>query len=373
MDLTSFATTYLGKETGGVLHGAGPDSMLLYDIVRSEVHTDPLIATLFWQIFMHTSSYACTLLRAGASSQSVAGVETTVVCHGEGFSPRYDLVVFDPAYGKNEPTGIPIEAPHEELVEGWKLWKHRRRSQWNKIKQSKSNKDFDEKFIKLVDNVGPGLAIEAAKNKPFGILVTRPPVIQKTSVPSPPWGVASSAGGTPTSTAGAIVRNSQGRSGVTIAMHAPTEAGVIIDPGVTNVEVNGITGTIRSMDSISDSCFVEIPQGVGVGQYRRTRGPLAGVSPRANEQVHFEGIASGSHSAKVTGWSPDIPFVLRYNQLKVLTTAVTAPGDSGAAALDGDDHILGFSFWRTGLGEDPEFSAWIWADSVYKAHGLFDL
>ncbi len=377
MDLASFATTYLGTETGGTLHGVGPASDRLYKIVRSETHTDPLIATLFWQIVIHTPSYVRTLQRAGASPESVRRAETIVVSHGEGFSPRYDLVVFDPAYGKSKPTGLPMEVPREELVEGWKRWQNRRIAQRKNFNLSNADSDSEMRFIQLVENVDAQLAIEAAKAKPFGILVTRPPVIRHTSVPSPPWGVASSAGGKPTSTAGTTARDSQGRTGVTIAFHAIRDTHATVSSAVTDVEINGITGTIQGTDWMSDSCFVEMPLVASVDQHRGKRGPLSGVSPRSSEHVQFEGITSGLRSAKVTGWNADIPFVHPDSQLKVITTAVTEPGDSGAALVNGDDHILGFSFIRTGLAVDPatelEFSAWIWADSVYKFHKLREL
>jgi len=38
--------------------------------------------------------------------------------------------------------------------------------------------------------------------------------------------------------------------------------------------------------------------------------------------------------------------------------------------MDGIDNVLGFSFFRTGFGEEVEFSAWIWAESVYEALDL---
>ena len=62
--------------------------------------------------------------------------------------------------------------------------------------------------------------------------------------------------------------------------------------------------------------------------------------------------------------------VLPNSQLKVLTRADTNPGDSGAALLDSQDQVLGFAFYRTGLGAPIEFSAWIWAETVFNAHGL---
>ena len=44
--------------------------------------------------------------------------------------------------------------------------------------------------------------------------------------------------------------------------------------------------------------------------------------------------------------------------------------DSGAALTDEDGNIIAFSFYRTSINQKTEFSAWIWADSVFKAHSL---
>jgi hypothetical protein len=75
-------------------------------------------------------------------------------------------------------------------------------------------------------------------------------------------------------------------------------------------------------------------------------------------------------SATIEGWSPDIPFVQPYNQLKVFTDDKTAQGDSGAALLDGANYILGFAFYRTGINATPAQSAWIWAESVFTSLNL---
>lgn len=72
----------------------------------------------------------------------------------------------------------------------------------------------------------------------------------------------------------------------------------------------------------------------------------------------------------VIGWSPDVPFPFPGSQLKVLTKAVTAPGDSGTALIDESNHVPGFSFFRTGFNAKMEFAAWIWAESVYDIHSL---
>jgi hypothetical protein len=103
---------------------------------------------------------------------------------------------------------------------------------------------------------------------------------------------------------------------------------------------------------------------------RGAKGPLSGMSPRVMEVVEFDGIRSGKTTTTVTGWDPTILTVESYIQNKIVTEPVTMPGDSGAALIDGDGHVLGFAFYTTGMNARPQHSAWIWAESVYRAHGL---
>src|SRR5438034_4607166 len=57
-------------------------------------------------------------------------------------------------------------------------------------------------------------------------------------------------------------------------------------------------------------------------------------------------------------------------QLKVQTPADTNSGDSGSALVDQDDRVVAFGFERTGLGEFPELTDWIWAANALSALGL---
>lgn len=52
------------------------------------------------------------------------------------------------------------------------------------------------------------------------------------------------------------------------------------------------------------------------------------------------------------------------------TQPATDIGDSGAPLLDNDGTVLGFSFSRSGIYDNPQYSNWIWADSVFQIHNL---
>jgi len=57
---------------------------------------------------------------------------------------------------------------------------------------------------------------------------------------------------------------------------------------------------------------------------------------------------------------------------KVYTSADTAPGDSGAALINADDHIVGFAYRRSRYDAATQYSSWVWAEQVYMAHRLFE-
>ena len=302
----------------------------------------------FGRLFIASQSFPNLLRRAGASILAIShaeAVEAYIVCHGQGW-PRFDLVVLDPEFPSELPVAAPVSPNAEELSVGWEKFRYRRRLTHPSFREFES------------------VAIEASAAQPYGIIIAKRPEIVFTRTPSPPWQVTPTVSGpsaASVSTAGIVAKNSVGNVAITAALHAVGLA--------SQATVDSMSGTVISQDAITDSCFIElqnppIPATGGLG------GPLSGVTPRVPEQVTFNGIASGSTTTVVTGWSPDLPYVLPYSQLKVLTKADTNPGDSVAALIDSSDHLIGFSFYRTGFGAPMEYSVWIWAESVFKAHGL---
>ena len=205
---------------------------------------------------------------------------------------------------------------------------------------------------------------EVAERERFNVLIARPPdVVPTASAPMPAWEVVPQPGEGARATVGITATDAAGRQGVTSADHA-------FDGSAVNVNVAGLAGVICSRHPVSDSCFIEVPD-LSEPPARSARGPLAGLSPREGENVSFHGVASGERATVVTGWDKGIPFEIQpWNRLRVLTAAITNPGDSGAALLNIDSDVVGFAFDRTGYASDIEYSAWIWAEFVYKAHGL---
>jgi len=305
-----------------------------------------LVATAFWQVAIRSPAFRKRLSTVKASQGAANSAERFVIPHG-GPIPRYDLIIFDPMHRKTEPVTATLEMNANDLRQGFRRL---RATNPAALRQHSWIQDA---------------AISASLSQEFGVMIVAPPPIQRTWCPTPPWCVESQSGSgwlaCSQSTAGVVARNQNNVIGVTAALHALN--------GFKTAVIKGQTCKVVSEDPISDSCFIEVPK-CQIPKMIGTAGPLRGVTPRQYAPVSFEGATSVLKHTIVTGWSPDLPNVLPYSQLKVLTKPDTNPGDSGAALIDQDDHILGFSFYRTGFGALIEFATWIWADSVFQAHGL---
>jgi hypothetical protein len=250
----------------------------------------------------------------------------------------------------SEPSSTVIDVTSEELERAW-----RGAEVGSRVAHGKYVRGTKFPAARLADVVR-----ELSGFTKFGLVVAPKPEIVLTHCPSPAWAVGAD-DAEATSSAGAAVTDAHGRTGVTVADHAVR--------GHDKVVVNGVLGTIVSSDPISDSSFVEVDVGA-IDVVRGAKGPLSGVSPRQMEVVEFDGMRSGKTATRVAGWDPTILTMESYIQNKIVTDPVTMPGDSGAALIDGEGHILGFAFYTTGLNSQPAHSGWIWAESVYRAHGL---
>jgi len=136
------------------------------------------------------------------------------------------------------------------------------------------------------------------------------------------------------------------------------------------VEIDGIKGRILSDDLVSDSCFVELDQSK-INGITDCAGPLQ-ILPDPNRSLSFEGAISGKKSTKIypLAWDNDILTPELEVQKLISTPKVTNKGDSGAGLFDENGNIIGFSFSKTKLGSQPEFSRWVWANSVFQFHNL---
>ena len=329
------------------LVSAGPRSQRLWEHIGNETATRPLIASFFWQAYTQSPEFAL-LMRLAVGQSRVRDM-----CVASSGWNQYDLIVLAEDLETDTYVLEQAQTPDAQLRAGW----DRFIGTIPRDRQSPS-------AAQLVEFAPPEIAAEAQRAQPFYVIIVRAPeTVDTVYCPTPPLSVSTVGGTAQISTVGAVAQDAAGRVGVTAALHAVAAAA----SGVT--QVGGVVGTIVSQDQMSDSCFVAVPN-LPVGGTRGTRGPLTGRLPRGLEPVDFEGVSSGHISTVVDSWSHHLPFVARHVQGLVYSKPVTAPGDSGAALVDDDGNIVGFCAFRSGFGQTPEFAAWVWADSVFKAHGL---
>jgi hypothetical protein len=211
----------------------------------------------------------------------------------------------------------------------------------------------------------PAIAQEALTAQRHFFIAIHPPRIVLTSSPAagvptiPPKAIAVGTKQKNLATAGIISTDKQGRAGVTTALHA-------LEKRRSPFFVQGIPGSIAARDSLTDSCFIQLDDSQ-VPSGNPCRGPLCGVTPRGQEPVWFEGLSSGRKETVVDGWTFELPWVGPGIQARVITPLVTQLGDSGAALVNGDGNVIGFSHSRTEFNTRSPHSIWMWAESVFSA------
>lgn len=347
MDLSELADTYLGSEPGVNLSDLGPSSVRLHEEVQNEAYTLPFIATAFWRSYIEGPAFTSALMTLRASRSAVRIRESYVVRHGNG--TRHDLLVLDPDFPASEPVAKQVKPSRVDIRDGWRrLWDH---DHWNLPWTT-----LDVRPI-------PDATDEMMRVQQFGVIIAPLPSVELTSCPTPGWPISQGDEGQPAGTVGAIVRDGEGRRGVTAALHTLRGSDTVI--------VNGRGGQVVSRHEGSDSCFIELPHMDRPRRWFGLSGPLFDVAPRIGESVRFDAIGSGRKTTTVTAWSPKVLMPQRFSQSRVFTPRVTAPGDSGAALIDSEDHILGFCLHRTAEGAVLEYSAWAWGETVLTVHDLF--
>ncbi|WP_299217429.1 hypothetical protein [uncultured Aquimarina sp.] len=336
---------------------------------NNESRTASNLATVLWHIISYCPKYTSILVNSRNYKRNPFPKKEQYIINNKG---KYNLLVFDSKFKQETPLLIPVELTRNEAKQGYIKWK----KATQKIVKSTNLKtrSTSEIYGRLANQVDENFAYDMLKNYPLDIIIaSKESQLNLTAgyTSSSPMGISLTANGKQTSTAGAIATDVNGDLGVTVSYHSIEDSQGQIPIG-KNIWVDGKKATITSVDIISDSCFatynnqnIQIPN-VIIG----LKGPLSGQSPRQYDSVDFYGLKSGSKNSIVQGWSMEIPFVQPYTQLKVITDPDTNPGDSGAALIDSDDHIIGFAFYRTGVGARVRYSTWIWADSVFKAHNI---
>jgi hypothetical protein len=366
--LPQYFDELVGDEGGKDLSAAGPDSERLGSLLDNSRLTTRLISTFLWQSYIGSSAGGLSTRAAKAlirkDSPAVVDHEASpavyIVPHGRD-QPRHDLLIFDPKIPQGKVHKGYVDVSDADLRAGWVHFRDRYDLSEASVPRWMSGFRLGEV---------PEIAAEAMAFQRHFFVAMHPPRIVWTSgdgssLPQIPTGaiaVSKKMDSKKLSTAGIISTDAEGRTGITTALHAfmDHDASVFVD---------GVPGTVRARDVITDSCFIEVdfPNPPLVNA---SNGPLTGVTPRIGDLASFVGIASEKVDTFVQGWTPELPWVLPGVQSRILTPPVTDEGDSGAALVDKDENIIGFAFYRTGYNARCPHSAWIWAESVFSALNL---
>jgi hypothetical protein len=193
------------------------------------------------------------------------------------------------------------------------------------------------------------------------VVVTRRPRMEKLCSPSPHITIRTT---TDTSSAGIFCHDSSGILGVTGCYHGTGPAG-------TPVTVGGTASHVARAEPVQDLVFIPLPDTFVVSRLCGLRGVRTSRAPSEGEPVAFEGAGTGTRAdTRVKSHDAGLFRKSKGLQLKVQTPADTNRGDSGCALVDSDDRIIGFAFERTGYGEFPELTDWIWADNALSTLNL---
>jgi hypothetical protein len=351
--LSDFADDYLGAEPGLDLAFVGPATSKVTEVIGSESHTAPLLATLVWQAFLRADG----LREAKAIPIPISDTdEILVVRHPlRGGEPRHDLLVLVHDWPEGYlPRGVPARMSRTLIEDGWE-----------RMRDALVKRTAQAPGLALLAQ-SPEALVEAGEAQAFGIILAPAPELLATSAPTPALDVRSPQDAPGYSSAGVLVRRrSDGATGVTVALHTLADAAKD-----ARVWIDDREGTVRSRDVITDSAFVELEAIDTIATDPRVQGVLRGLVPRNYEEVNFEGRGSGPSRTFVTGWTPELPLTWPDTQSRVNTEPDTVPGDSGAALLDSQGYVFGFAFRRTGYDQRPPFASWVWAESVLIAHDL---
>jgi len=392
MKIDDFANGFLGSSSGFSNIWNNPKFDNLSNILGGYEKANTLLVTTGWQTLIESPDFSKKLYprirqRNKSKFSLLDNSEKYILCLGEG---KYCLLVFDPKHTSDEPLKIDASKNNssKSMSVGYNLWRSKMENSIKNrnivgftIKTGSTISNIENAIIPQYNNLNildenilntfePEIIQYSINNSEWPMIICKPPKRVYTSLhPNKPHKVALGNTDNFKSLAGVYTRNEQGVFGATICLHSFPDSNVEI--GKTKVSINGLTGTVISAHNISDSCFVQLDATeVQITGILKDNGPLIGSTPRDCEVCYFTNKEEEKVKTNVIGWSVDLLNVEPYNQLKVLTNPCTNPGDSGSALIDSDDHVLGFSFYRTEINAPKEFSAWIWAASVFQVHNL---
>jgi len=383
-DLSEFMQELVPTQRSAGVFSKSATAERIHDVVGHETLTEPIVATFFWQIINYTEFYDF-ISKEYKINVPKGKVEQMVVSHGKN---HYSLLLLVPGLKHDLHYLISANDLHPAEIEAaFFKWQRANQNALGRVERGfaakKTVTENDIRYfrtqVSLINSVEPGFTDSILNNNLMNIVLSRAPEeeLMNSFKSKTHHKVTSNIGENSTAGVYAIkLVNVGGQTkeifGVTVCRH-----GLIgqlgLQPLVPNiigqeVEIKGLKGKVISDDVISDSCFVELDQKL-VNEIEPCTGPLQ-IFPNQNDQLSFEGFTTGRANTKAMAWDPELLTPEPLEQKTFRTPKVTNKGDSGAGIFDPNGKVLGFAFTKSKLGQQPEYSKWIWANSVFQFHNL---
>jgi hypothetical protein len=365
--------TFRGRQPGGSrLADSGPASRLIADAAPGVELAERVLASLFWWCKTQTAEFEADSRGYGGSPRQ----RQIIVNHADG--TRHDLLLLAPSVP--EPFAATVSGPvytrfsvaqgrpqtisAVALAEGERLRGMLTRSgiasdaptAVRAVGELAQAADFRLVVAQQPDEMATG---ELPAEAPTAVQAA----VRSFAAPAPALAVTVSGDPRPLATVGVIGTDEGGRLLAVTAMHATAVA----EAGTATILAGGQPAGIVGQNVLTDSCLLSVSCRASSATGRA--GPL-GFAPQEHRAATFEGAASGRKQTMIRGYDLSVLTASPYLSSKVYTDADTVPGDSGAALVDHEDHLVGFAVSRTTFDAPFSFSSWVWAWQVLSAHGL---
>ena len=361
------------------LASSGPNSARIARAAPSRDAGEQLLATMFWWCYVQSVEFERD---TSSYRDDLDGLyQGMMVGHRNG--SRFDLLILTRSV--REPFAIQVGYPANRTFydgSGSSLTRVAlREAERIGVMLDRAGINVDRAGINVDQRAAVLTVNELARNGDFSLVLAPRPEETPTAgglsarvaapsfmAPSPALEVTIDGELRPVASAGVVGRHADGRMLVTTAWHVVSEALA----RSLKLRVGGQPAeALTPSDVLTDSCVLAVacPTMPGMGSSGVLHRP-----PMLYRPAVFAGAASGSKPKRTRITSFDLSMVspTPHSGSRVYTDPDTIPGDSGAALIDEDDHIVGFAVGRTAFGAPVEFSTWSWAEQVFTVHGLGD-
>lgn len=293
------------------------------------------------------------------SVELLAGVRSTSLWNGSRFSANARLLYvagqapkFTPTLLILDPSILDRSQSVRLTAEFSELWRYSSPDAPREI----ADKDLADLALESRSNLSDMLWITQPE-----VVLTRLPEMVPLCAPNPYLRVDCNG---QESSVGVFCRDKFGTFGVTTCLHGTGPTG-------TEVRVGDVDTVVKAHDPVQDMVFLPLPESFPRPPVYGNRGVRRWPAPSESESAKFYGAGSKRLvDTRIQGHDAGLQRTGRLLQLKVQTPPDTNSGDSGAALIDDDDRVVAFAFWRTAIGEFPEFTDWIWASNAISSLNL---